>query len=158
MPVAMQEPPSAPPMVQMVIPQRIPADCLKRAAADYDVPAMLLLAIIKQESGGRLGVRSRNSNGTEDLGPAQLNTGSWVPYFSKKYGISPAALTGNMCQAIRAQAYVIRTESNHKACAGQVLWCGVGRYHAPNNPGARARYVWAVNGKLLKMIKTGRFE
>lgn len=155
---AADEPPSAPPVVQFVIPERIPADCLKSAAADYKVPALLLLAIMKHESGGRLGARGKNSNGTVDVGPAQLNSASWVPYFAQKYGISVQALSSNMCQAIRAQAYVLRVESNHKDCSGRVMWCGVGRYHAPNNAVARNRYVVQVHAKLQSMIKSGRFE
>lgn len=152
------EPPSEAPVVQFIVPERIPADCLKRAAADYNVPALLLLAIMKHESGGRLGARGNNSNGTVDIGPAQLNSASWVPYFTQKYGIPVQALAYNMCQAIRAQAYALRTESNHKECAGRVMWCGVGRYHAPNNAAARERYVVQVHSKLMSMIKTGRFE
>lgn len=155
----MDMPPEQPQAVaQIVIPERIPADCLKKASADYNVPALLLLAILKQESGAKVGAIGRNGNGSVDIGPAQLNSGSWVPYFNSKYGIKSSALAQNMCQAIRAQAYVLRTESNHSACAGQVMWCGVGRYHAPNNLQARVRYTWAVREQLLKIVRTGRFE
>lgn len=153
--VPVQEP--VRPTVMMSVPGRIPVACIKTAGVDYQVPQLLLLAILKQESDARPAI-SRNRNGSYDIGPAQLNTGSWVPYFSKKYGIKPEALAYDMCQAIRAMAYAIRTEANTKTCKGEVLWCGVGRYHAPNNPQASQRYVVGVSEKLNRMITTGRFD
>ena len=152
-------PPQAPPRptVMMAIPERIPVGCVRTAGEDYNVPQLVLLAILKQESNARPAV-ARNRNGSYDIGPAQLNTGSWVPYFGKKYGIKPEALTYNMCQAIRAMAYAIRTEANTSVCRGEVLWCGVGRYHAPNNAQARNVYVRGVTDTLGRMIRTGRFD
>ncbi len=150
-----QEP--ARPVVMMSVPARIPVDCVNSASADYNVPQLVLLAVLKQESNARPAV-SRNRNGSYDLGPAQFNTDSWVPYFAKRYGIKPESLINNMCQAIRAMAYAIRTEANTKTCRGEVLWCGVGRYHAPYDSSARREYVIRVSEKLNHMIRTGRFD
>ena len=144
-------------MVMMSVPARIPVECVNAASVDYNVPQLVLLAVLKQESNARP-VVSRNRNGSYDYGPAQFNTDSWVPYFAKRYGIKPESLVNNMCQAIRAMAYVIRTEANTKVCRGEVLWCGVGRYHAPNDPVARHRYIVSVSEKLNRMIRTGKFD
>lgn len=154
------DPPNPPPRetVVMAVPARIPVECVKTAGNDYRVPQILLLAILKQESNAQPGAIGKNKNGTYDIGPAQMNTASWVPYFAKHYGIKPEALAYDMCQAIRAMAYAIRTEANTKVCQGEVLWCGVGRYHAPNNANARMRYVISVDKKLRRMISTGRFD
>lgn len=158
--IAVEAPPQpAPPaIVSMAVPERIPLPCIKKSSEDYGVPQMLLLAILKQESNAKAGAIGKNSNGTYDIGPAQLNTASWVPYFANRYGIRPEALTNNMCQAIRAMAYAIRTEANTPTCGGEVLWCGVGRYHAPRNEVARTRYILRVDEKLRRMIRTGRFD
>ncbi len=145
-------------VVSMTVPERIPLACVKQSSEDYGVPQMLLLAILKQESNARAGAIGKNSNGTYDIGPAQFNTASWVPYFANRYGIRPEALANDMCQAIRAMAYAIRTEANTSTCRGEVLWCGVGRYHAPRNEAARTRYIIRVDEKLRRMIRTGRFD
>lgn len=144
--------------IMMAVPERIPVACVKAAGDDYRVPHLLLLAILKQESNARPGAIGRNRNGTYDIGPAQMNTASWVPYFAKRYGISPQALAYDMCQAIRAMAYAIRTEANTRVCNGEVLWCGVGRYHAPNDARARSAYIIGVSDKLKRMMQTGRFD
>src|SRR3546814_4327227 len=55
----------------IVLPERIPANCLNNAAQRYKVPSIALLAIMKQESNGRVGVIGKNKNGSRDIGPAQ---------------------------------------------------------------------------------------
>lgn len=152
--------PTPPPAatISIVVPDRIPVACVKDAAEDYRVPHLLLLAVLKKESNAKPGSIGRNRNGTYDLGPAQMNTASWVPYFAKRYGITPQSLTYDMCQSIRAMAYAIRTEADTKVCKGEVLWCGVGRYHAPRNEQARNAYIIDLGEKLRRMMRTGRFD
>lgn len=149
--------PGAEPSIAIVVPARIPVECVRRASVDYDVPQIVLLAMIAQESNGHPAV-SRNRNGTYDLGPAQLNTASWVPYFVNRYGMKVEDIVNNPCQAVRAMAYVVRKESNTRECKTVVMWCGVGRYHAPNSPVDRQIYVVKVHERLQKMIRTGRFD
>lgn len=157
---APQPPPAyvaaAPAQRPIVLPPRLPADCFMKSAADYALPATILLAIVKVESQGRVVIR-RNENGSLDYGVAQLNSGSWAKYMQERYGISTQALTYNVCQAVRAMAYVLRTETNHSVCKGDI-WCGVGRYHAPNNPAARSVYVPKVRAALSHIETTRRFE
>lgn len=141
----------------IVLPERLPAQCVQQAASDYAVPVEIVLAIVRHESRGR-SVASRNRNGTYDLGVAQHNTGSWVPYFRDRYGIDPQSLLDSPCQSIRALAYTLRRELDSRECAGTDIWCAVGRYHAPNNLRHRSVYVPKVAQALQEMLSSGRFE
>jgi hypothetical protein len=53
------------------------AACLATAAHAYQLPPIALYAILKTE-GGHVGQIVHNRNGTDDLGPFQINTG-WGP-------------------------------------------------------------------------------
>jgi hypothetical protein len=141
----------------VILPDRLPAGCIQSAADDFGLPATVLLAMIKVESNGHSAV-SRNANGTWDVGVAQHNTASWVPYFERNYGITAEQLASDVCQSVRAQAYVLRREVNSRECAGVDLWCAVARYHSPRNLQARQTYLNKVRAALQQMLATGRFE
>lgn len=141
----------------IVLPAHLPADCFIAAGRDYDVPPEVLVAIVRFESRGRNGAVGRNTDGTRDLGVAQHNTASWVPYFQKHYGIQPEDLRLSPCQSVRAAAYSLRWEQNRKECRGASIWCGVGRYHSPGNLALRRTYVAGVQSALSQMLETGRF-
>lgn len=79
--------------------------CLQWAHARYDTPVLLLRAILAVE-GGHAGVISRNVNGTQDLGWAQINT-SWMPLL-RRTGISRADLLYNPCVNIGVSAWLLR--------------------------------------------------
>ena len=49
------------------------AACLATAAHAYHLPEIYLYAIVQTE-GGRVGQAVHNTNGTDDLGPFQINT------------------------------------------------------------------------------------
>ncbi len=53
------------------------AICLATAAQAYQIPSTYLYAILAVE-GGRVGEAVHNRNGTDDLGPFQINT-AWGP-------------------------------------------------------------------------------
>jgi soluble lytic murein transglycosylase-like protein len=61
---------------------------------------------------GRTGECSKNLNGTQDCGLAQINT-SWLPHFAK-YGITSEHLYGNACTNIQASAYILRWNFERK--------------------------------------------
>ena len=67
------------------------AVCLATAAHAYRLPETYLYAILKTE-GGHVGQVVHNRNGTDDLGPFQVNT-SWGPAIGRYWHISvPRAL------------------------------------------------------------------
>lgn len=148
---------NAAPGITIVLPSRIPAQCVSNAAKRYNVPEMALLAILKQESGGRTGVIGKNSNGSKDYGPAQFNDRSWGKYMSEKYGISLSMLNNNMCQAIMAQAYALRYEWNRCIKKGNAsIWCAIAHYHSPTKK-YQDRYVQGVWEKYKNMVARGKF-
>jgi len=134
------------------LPTRIPASCVLSAAQRYDIAPMAILAVLKQESGGRTGVVSKNKNGSKDYGPAQFNDQSWGKYMREKYGISLASLTHNMCQAIMAQAYALRYEWNRCIKKSRpTIWCAIANYHSPTKKyqDIYVRNVWKQHQQIL---------
>lgn len=65
---------------------KILAACLMLASQTYDVPPAVMVGIMKAE-GGKVGQEVRNTNGSYDLGPMQINT-IWMPELAKKWGVS----------------------------------------------------------------------
>jgi soluble lytic murein transglycosylase-like protein len=83
----------------------VAAQCIVQASSRYEVPELLLHAIIRKE-GGRMGKYSQNKNGTYDFGLAQINT-SWLKKFAT-YGITPSHLLNDTCVNVSASAYVLK--------------------------------------------------
>jgi soluble lytic murein transglycosylase-like protein len=79
--------------------------CVAEASARYEVPELLMHAILMKEN-GRNGKYSVNKNGTYDLGLAQINT-SWLTYFAK-YGIRPEYIMDDPCVNISISAYILK--------------------------------------------------
>lgn len=79
--------------------------CIARAAYKYEVPEILLHAVIAKER-GTTGKCSTNKNGTVDCGVAQINN-SWSDYF-KKYGVDYDQIKNNPCTNIQASAYILK--------------------------------------------------
>ena len=79
--------------------------CAAEASRRYDVPELLLHAIIAKE-GGRSGQWVKNTNGSYDLGLSQINT-SWATHF-RQYGIRLEHLASNDCTNIAASAYILK--------------------------------------------------
>jgi len=79
--------------------------CVARASARYEVPELLMHAILMKE-GGRMGKAVRNRNGTYDLGLAQINT-SWVEHFAR-YGVKLEHLLNDTCTNLSASAYILK--------------------------------------------------
>jgi soluble lytic murein transglycosylase-like protein len=143
-------------MLEIALPEHLPAQCVVVAARDYQIPEILLLAVIKQESEGRPVARA-NRDGSIDYGVSQINSKYWGAYFAAKYRISPEMLMADNCLAIRAAGYVLRSEQAHAACRSKDLWCAVGRYNAPNNAAAAETYVWRVAAAMRSIQARGAF-
>ena len=84
-------------------------ECVAAASRYYDVPELLLHAILQKEN-GRVGTMSPNKNGTYDLGLPQINS-AWVPLFAP-WGIGLKELRDNACTSIYAEAWVLRYNAN----------------------------------------------
>lgn len=86
--------------------------CVAAASRYYNVPELLLHAILQKEH-GRVGAASPNKNGTYDLGLSQVNS-SWIPLFSN-WGVGFKELRDNACTSIYAEAWVLRYNANQVA-------------------------------------------
>ena len=87
--------------------------CVAQASRRYEVPELLLHAILLKED-GRNGTCSRvNIDGSRDCGLAQVNTKWWIPYFEKQ-GVPKQAIVNNACTNIQASAYILRTYYQQK--------------------------------------------
>ena len=88
------------------------AHCVAAAAAVYRLPPAIIASILAVE-GGQAGTRSRDADGSEDLGPAQINT-VWLDEVAKAAGITRAEadrrLQWDGCFNIRVSGAILRHE------------------------------------------------
>jgi soluble lytic murein transglycosylase-like protein len=80
-----------------------PISCIQQASRTYAVPRRDIFALMKNE-GGTPGIAVRDSNGTQDLGPMQVNT-CHLP-FLRSYGYSYRVLKNNACANVMAGTWV----------------------------------------------------
>ncbi|MBU2769487.1 lytic transglycosylase domain-containing protein [Acidithiobacillus ferrivorans] len=81
----------------------VPMSCVQSAASRYGLSADVVLAILRTE-GGRPGTVAPDPNGTDDLGPAQVNT-CHLPFLSR-YGYTRSTLINNPCANVMAGAWI----------------------------------------------------
>ena len=103
--------------------------CLLGAARLHQVPPFALVVLLTVE-GGKLGMRSPNTNGTGDLGPWQVNE-IWVPRLAAHWGLSREEthrlVREDLCANADAAAWIFGLNLRE---AGGDLWEGVARYHS----------------------------
>lgn len=101
------------------------ARCVVAAAQRYNVPIVLLRALMRQEGG--CGQAHLNSNGTYDYGCMQINSVnlSSGPRLAQ-YGISARHLQFNDCLNIQIGAFMARRHID----ASPDFWRGVGAYNS----------------------------
>ena len=117
-------------------------DCLTEAAAAHRLSPAMLVVLLNVEV-GTLGHVSRNTNGTVDIGPMQVNT-IWVPRIAARWHTTPAsayaALRDNLCANLEGGAWILRQAMDE---ARGDFWGGVGIYHS-HNPRYSERYLRQV--------------
>ena len=136
---------ATPEWVKPVTPQ-----CVVEEAGRQSLEVVKLLAVMKTE-GGRLGEYSRNSNGSYDIGPMQVNT-IHLPELSKAYGIPQATvsklLAFNGCFNVAVGAWMLRMRTNE--AAGD-FWYGIGRYHSAAKLDSK-KYILRVHGVMVGIV------
>jgi hypothetical protein len=118
-----------------------PNDCVTRAASFHQVNAWVVRAILKVESNFNAGAVNLNSNGTQDVGVAQINSIHFDEL--KKKGIAPSDLM-NGCISSYVAAWHLRKQI--KAYGN--TWFAVGAYHSAT-PCYNRRYSALVWNTLL---------
>ena len=103
--------------------------CILGAARVHDVPPVAMVVLLMVE-GGRLGMRSPNTNGTGDLGPFQVNE-VWLPKIARYWDVPEAEarrlVRDDLCANAEAAAWIFGMNLRD---SGGDLWQGVARYHS----------------------------
>jgi soluble lytic murein transglycosylase-like protein len=98
-------------------------ECIMQTADRFDLPPRLLLTVLRVE-GGSVGKASRNSNGTYDIGPMQINS-SWLSQFNGY--VTEQQILYNGCINVQVGAWILRKYIND---SNGDFWAGVGNYHS----------------------------
>lgn len=94
----------------MIASSKVLAACLMLASQTYSVPPAVLVGIYKAE-GGKVGQEVRNTNGSHDLGPMQINT-IWMPDLAKRWGVSESTarkwVRDDACTNVGVAAWILK--------------------------------------------------
>ncbi len=117
-------------------------ECMVQVANQLQLPVLMLYGVLYQEAGtpGRI---SRNSNGTYDIGPMQINS-IHLPFFKGSYGLTEAQLRNNGCLNVWAGGVLLWL---HLQSAGGDHWKAVGNYHSKTKI-HHDKYKYAVASKV----------
>ncbi len=122
--------------------------CLLQASNYYHLDPNILESVRIAEA-GHVGKATRNSDGSYDLGPFQINT-SWVGRFRKMHHpIDPIKIRDNGCVNAYYAAYILKREIAE--AHGNVL-VGVGHYHS-RDPFEARRYRKRVFRILQNLLR-----
>jgi hypothetical protein len=102
--------------------------CSISAAAKYDIPANILLAVADREN-GKPGQWVRNANGTHDIGSLQFNT-DYLKGLAR-YGIAPADVAAAGCYSYDLAAWRLR---QHIMKDEGDIWTRCANYHSRTRP------------------------
>jgi soluble lytic murein transglycosylase-like protein len=106
------------------------AACLTMAAQTYQIPPQVLVGILHVE-GGKVGQQVRNTNGTYDLGPMQINT-LWTKELAKEWGVTrhtaKVLIRDDACTNVNVAAWIFRRNLNEtKSLSKAIAW-----YNSPS--------------------------
>ena len=110
----------------------VPIECINDVAVRYHIPALLIISTLKTEN-GHAGEANRNTNGTVDYGPMQVNS-SWLPKIMA-YGFTRDSLQFDACANVEVGAWIMAQE----IADGKTLRRGIGNYHS-HTPGKNTFY------------------
>lgn len=105
----------------------VPIECINHAATVYHIPATLLTSVLLTE-GGRVGTAKKNTNGSFDYGPMQINT-VWLSKL-QQYGISRNDIQYNACVNVHVGAWIL----SQRIAAAHELGYGIGSYNSYSLP------------------------
>lgn len=116
---------------------KILAACLMLASQTYTVPPAVLVGIYKAE-GGKIGQEVRNTNGSYDLGPMQINT-IWLPELAEKWGVDEATarkwVRDDACTNVGVAAWILRGHLDETRNLSQAI-----AYYNSRTPQIGTRY------------------
>ncbi len=102
---------------------KILAACIMLAAQTHNVPPALLVGIYKAE-GGTVGQQVKNTNGSYDLGPMQINT-IWLPELAKQWGVEKDTahkwVRDDACTNVDVAAWILRKHITETKSLSQAI-------------------------------------
>lgn len=121
--------------------------CLLLASQTYKVPPAVMIGIMHVE-GGRVGQEVRNTNGSYDLGPMQVNT-LWMPQLAKLWNVDQATarawVRDNGCVNVYVAAWILRQKIDNTSG----LYNGIAHYHSAT-PWRGQKYADKVVGVMRR--------
>lgn len=128
--------------------------CVTAAARQNEGVSPWMLKTILAVEGGQIGTIRRNTDGSFDLGPAQINT-IHLKEIARELGFSARQLVFDGCKNIAAAGWLI---GKHMKVTGGRYWLALGNYHS-KTPSVRAIYLRKVAeaySRLLVASRNGR--
>lgn len=102
---------------------KVLAACLMLASQTYSIPPAVLVGIYKAE-GGKVGQEVKNTNGSYDLGPMQINT-IWLPELAGKWGVSESTarkwVRDDACTNVGVSAWILRQHIDETDSLSQAI-------------------------------------
>lgn len=134
--------------VAAAIPVSANAMCWADASQSYGIPAEVLKAVAKTESGFNPKARNKNLNGTYDIGIMQINSG-WLQKL-EKYGIDEQSLN-DACTNIKVGAWIlannaIRLGWNWNAIGAYNVGCS--KLDVKECDRRRNKYAWKIHAAM----------
>lgn len=126
------------------------ARCIETASRQFNIPELPLWIILDVER-GTLGKVNRNTNGTYDMGPMQVNT-IWLKRIAP-YGITEHQVINNLCINIYVGAWIFTKELQEHG----TLPKAIANYHSPT-PKHQMRYLGLIQRALERRMARIRQE
>jgi soluble lytic murein transglycosylase-like protein len=102
---------------------KVLAACLMLASQTYSVPPAVLVGIYKAE-GGQVGQEVRNTNGSYDMGPMQINS-IWLPDLAERWGVSEETarkwVRDDACTNVGVAAWIFKTHLNETGSLSKAI-------------------------------------
>jgi soluble lytic murein transglycosylase-like protein len=124
--------------------------CVERAAEAFEVESIVIWTLLDVES-GTVGKVSRNTNGTVDIGPMQINS-IHLPRL-EKLGVTLEQLRDNLCTNINVGTWIFKQEYARTKNIAQA----VASYHS-RTPRHQARYLGLAVAALERRIARAKAE
>jgi soluble lytic murein transglycosylase-like protein len=106
----------------------VPIECVNQAAVTYFVPAKIIISVLNVE-GGKVGMAKRNTNGTYDYGPMQINS-IWLPTIAA-YGYTKQQIQYDPCVNVMVGTWILSNRiATTVASSNGDYWRGVAGYHS----------------------------
>ena len=101
----------------------ITLSCINKTASEFHIPAKLIISVLNTER-GKMGLKTKNKNGSYDLGEMQINTRWWPELY--RYNITPNDVLYKPCINIRVGVWILAKS----IARGNNILNGLGNYNS----------------------------